>query len=151
MKTKTIAVIVIAFATGGTSLAQDMVEYSHVAAKPPVSLQGLANKIDGSQQKSAAQGGSGPQIQTVPSSKTGAPAETIAQPKPPALFILADGKQVESSHYMLTAQSLVIQDGEKPQTIPLVALNREATITANQKRGLNVKFPNSPSQMTISF
>jgi len=151
MKTKTIAVIVIAFAAGGTSMAQDMVEYSHVAAKPPVSLQGLADKINGSQHKSAAQSGSGPLVQTVPTSKAGAPADTVPKPTPPALFILADGKQLESSHYMVTAQSVVIEDGAKPQTIPLSALNRDATIAANQHRGVNLKFPNSPSQMTISF
>jgi hypothetical protein len=151
MKPSAIFVVVFAVAVVASSAAQDMVEYSHIAAKPPVSLQGLANKLNGSLQKSTTQGGSTPQVQTVESSKLGASSEPPAQPTPPALFILADGKQLESSHYVLTAQNLVIQDGPKPQTIPLSALNREATIAANHKRGLNLMFPSSTSQMTISF
>ncbi len=107
MKTTVLSVLVIAFAAGTTSLAQDMVEYSHIAAKPPVGLQGLANKINGSLQKSATQGSSGAQVQTIESTKSGAAPESVAKPTPPALFILSDGKQLESSHYVLTSQSLV--------------------------------------------
>ena len=127
-----------------------MVEYSHAASTSAASLQGLANKINGSLQKGA-QSSSGPKVQTVGPSKPGSAPELSSKPTPPALFILSDGKQLESSHYVLTAQNLEIQDGPKPQTIPLSAVNREATTAANQKRGLNLKFPNSTSQMTISF
>jgi len=151
MKTSVISVFVIAFAGVATSAAQDMVEYSHAATQPAIAVQGLANKINGSMAKKAAPGSSGPQVQTVSPATSGPATDAVAKPTPPALFILADGKQLESSHYYLTAQNLVVEDGPKPQTIPLTALNREATIAANQKRGLDLKFPNSTSQMTISF
>ena len=151
MKTSALAVVVIVFASVATSVAQDMVEYSHAATLPAASLQGLANKVNESLQKAPAKGSSGAQVQTISPAKGGATPEPVAKPTPPALFILADGKQLESSHYFLTAQNLVVEDGPKPQTIPLTALNRDATIAANEKRGINLKFPNSPSQMTISF
>jgi hypothetical protein len=151
MKSAGIALVLIAFAAGATSLAQDMAEYSHAAASAASSVQGLANKLNLTLQKPGTQASSGPQVQTLDSSKPGAHSEAVAKPTPPALFIFADGKQLESSHYVLTAQNLVIQDGPKAQTIPLTAINQQATIIANQKRGLNLKFPTSMSQMTISF
>ena len=151
MKTFAIAVVVFAFAAGATVAAQDMVEYSHASSTAAASLQGLANKLNASLPKSATQGGPGPRVQTVGPSTSGSAPEPAAKPAPPAVFILTDGKQLESNHYVLTAQDLMIQDGPKPQTIPLSAVNREATVAANQKRGLSLKFPNSTSQMMISF
>lgn len=162
MKIKAIAVFVFMFLYGLTSYAQDMVEYSHAAAKSAAELNALASKVSGSLQKSAGQTSTEPRLKEIPNSPSKTPASgaskstTAAQdaapkPTPPAVFILNDGKQIESSHYLVTAQSVEIQDGAKPQTIPLSALNRNATVAENQKRGLSINVPNSPSQMTISF
>ena len=38
-----------------------------------------------------------------------------------------------------------------PTKVPLSALSRKATVAANQKRGLDLKFPDGTSQMTVSF
>jgi hypothetical protein len=157
MRARAIAVFVFALALGTACLAQDMAEYSHAAAGSAVGLNGLANKLNSTLQKSGPQGSAQPHLQTVPgpkseTSKTGAVAANApAKPTPPAIFILKNGKQIESSHYLLTAQDLTIQDAAKPETIPVSELNRDATTTANQKRGLSISIPNSTSQMTVSF
>jgi hypothetical protein len=126
-----------------------MVEYSHAAAKPPVSMQTLANKTNAALGKTVAEKSdskAAPQ-----DTKVVAGQQLTGRPTPPAVFILSNGSRLESSHYVLTAQNLVIQDGATERTIPLNALDRNATVTENQKRGIDLKIPTGQSQMTLSF
>jgi len=74
-----------------------------------------------------------------------------AAPPPPAVFILKNGERIESSRYTLTADSVRVQQGDKERTIPVSALNLEATNAANHARGLDVKVPTSNNQMILSF
>jgi hypothetical protein len=141
MRLGMIGVVVIIL--GFNVAAQDMVEYGHAATKPPVSLQSLANKASASSHKPVTQS----RVQNIDTGKT-LPA---AKPTPPAIFILSNGKQLESSHYLMDSNNLVIQETGAEQTIPLSSLDRKATEAANQKRGVNLKIPTSGSQMTLSF
>lgn len=149
MKAVFIPLVAIALGTGCTSAAQDMLEYSHAAAKPPVSVQTLANKTSAALAKAASDkttSKSAPQDTKVVAGK-----ELVGKPTPPAVFILSDGTRLESSHYTLTAENLTVQEGTTERTIPLSALDRKATVSENQKRGLDLKIPTSQSQMTLSF
>ena len=51
MKLVFTAVVAIAFGAGSTLFAQDMIEYSNAAGKPPVGLQGLSSKINSAMRK----------------------------------------------------------------------------------------------------
>jgi hypothetical protein len=51
----------------------------------------------------------------------------------------------------LTADSLRVQQGETQRTIPQSAVNMDATIAANRERGINLKFPKSTGEITLSF
>lgn len=149
MKVAFIPLVAFALGSGLLSSAQDMIEYSHIAAKPPVAMQNLANKTNAALGKSVS-GASGPTA-APKDTKVNAGQELVGKPTPPAVFILSNGTRLESSHYVLTAQNLVIQEGTAERTIPLTALNRDATVTENKKRGLDLKIPTSQSQMTLSF
>ena len=151
MKALFATVIASVLSFGLVCSAQSMIEYSHVAAKPPAGMQTLGSHLNGALAKAAdgtnaQQSPAGSQVKEVPPTQ-----EAVAKPTPPTVFVLSNGKQVESNHYVLTAKDVQIQDGAAPQTIPLSNLNRTATVEANQKRGIDLKIPTSQSQMTLSF
>ena len=74
-----------------------------------------------------------------------------AAPAPPAIFILTSGERIESSKYTLTAKSLTIEQEDKPRTIPISALNIDATVAANRARGVDIKIPTSKNQIMLGF
>lgn len=149
MKAMFVPLVAIALGTGCTSVAQDMIEYSHIAAKPPVSMQSLANKTSASLAKTVTDQSASkaaPQDKKVTAGQ-----ELTGKPTPPAVFILSNGTRLESSHYTLTAENLTLQEGATERTIPLNTLDRKATVAENQKRGIDLKIPTSQSQITLSF
>ena len=149
MKAVFVPLVAIALGAGCTAVAQDMLEYSHIAAKPPVGLQTLGNKTNAALEKAA---GGKPADKAAPQDKkVVAGPELTGKPTPPTVFILSDGTRLESSHYELTAQNLVLEEGTAQRTIPLTALDRKATVAENQKRGIDLKIPTSQSQITLSF
>src|ERR1700744_2082659 len=151
MKLVFIAVVTIVFGASGALLAQDMVEYSNIATKPPVGLQGLSNKINSAMEKTASaseKSGAKPGVQEIKPSNS---AQPVPKPTPPAVFVLSDGKRIESSQYLLTASNVVLQDGTAQRTIPWNAVNMKETQSENQKRGVDLKIPTSGSQITLSF
>ena len=74
-----------------------------------------------------------------------------AKPDPPAVFVLANGEHVEATHYSLTVNSLQIEDEDKERTIPMSSLNLNATVAANNERGVNVKIPTDKTEIMLSF
>jgi len=77
--------------------------------------------------------------------------QPVAKPTPPAVFILKNGDRLESSHYRLTVNSLRLQQGETQRTIPMSEVNQEATIAANQQRGIALVIPKNKSEIMLSF
>ncbi len=149
MKAVFIPLVAIALGTGCASVAQDMVEYSHIAAKPPVSMQTLSNKTNAALEKTVTEKSAS---KAAPQDRKVTPGpELTGKPTPPAVFILSNGTRLESSHYELSSQNLVIQEGSTEHTIPLTALDRNATVKENQKRGIDLKIPTNQSQITLSF
>ena len=131
---------------------QDVGEYKNPPATPPISFPSrLANSLDKAGNKSTS-----PTMETVkevPSGQSKAQADQPApKPTPPAVFILSNGETLESSHYVVTADSIRLQQGSGVErTIPLSTLNRDATVAANQKRGINLQIPSNKNQITLSF
>ncbi len=74
-----------------------------------------------------------------------------SKPTPPAVFILANGEHVESSNYFMNTDSLQLDQNGQQRTIPLSALNANATVAANRQRGIDMKIPDNKGQITISF
>ncbi len=88
-----------------------------------------------------------PQLIEVPEFARRAPAK----PQPPALFVLADGKRIESHHYILTAEFLQIDVNRVQHTIPLSALDLDATVAANHERGIELTIPRDSNSVFVSF
>jgi hypothetical protein len=68
-----------------------------------------------------------------------------------AVFILANGDRLESLRYFLTVNSLRVQQGQTERTIPLSAVNLNATIAANRERGIDLNIPKDRTQITLGF
>jgi hypothetical protein len=69
-----------------------------------------------------------------------APAATPAPPEPPApatVFVLRDGKQVESTNYAVMDQTLWNFPAHPVQKIPLTSIDFEASKKANSSRGID--------------
>lgn len=79
------------------------------------------------------------------------PKDAVIKPKPPALFVLNSGEQLESRRYVLSVDSLRIDLGRNQRVIPISALNVDATVAANQERGIVLAFPQDRSSLFLGF
>jgi len=79
------------------------------------------------------------------------PKGTVVKPQPPALFVLTNGEKLESRRYVLSAESLQIDVNRKQRTIPISQLNVDATIAANQERGIELSVPQDRSSLFVGF
>jgi hypothetical protein len=79
------------------------------------------------------------------------PKDAVVKPQPPALFVLTNGEKLESRRYVLSAESLQIDIDRKQRTIPLSELNVDATIAANQQRGIELSIPQDRSSLFVGF
>ncbi len=88
-----------------------------------------------------------PKLIEVPYSKEG-PVATL---QPATLFVLKNGQRLESHDYFLTVQSLQIEVGRQRRTIPISKLDLDATIAANQNRGIEVTIPTDHNTVFVGF
>jgi hypothetical protein len=74
-------------------------------------------------------------------------------PKPalPAVFVLSNGERIESSNYVLTSDSLQLEQSGRQRTIPMSTVDLKATLAANRERGIDLQIPTDKSQIMISF
>jgi hypothetical protein len=82
-----------------------------------------------------------PQLQERPASK----------PLPPTLFVFTNGKKLETSRYLLTAASLELEIGRQQRSVPISALDVDATLAANRERGIDLKIPSNRNSVSIGF
>jgi hypothetical protein len=146
MKPVFTAVVVIALATGYTSLAQNVVEYTKLPAKAPSPRTNL--------EASPTVSGTKPVVKPASQQKetqSNAQATSPLPPPPPAVFILSNGERVEATRYVLTVDSVLIQKEGAERSIPLSSINMTATLAANHARGVDLNIPKSSSQITLSF
>lgn len=152
MKARLSVVGVAIVALSGLAHGQAMVEYSNLSAHATKALGTSMDRIGSAQQKLADKTGAATQSPSIWEAKGAKKAEGKATaPTPPAVFILANGNRLESSDYMLTVDSLRVQQGETQRTIPLSSLNADATVAANRARGIDLKIPTSKTQIMLSF
>jgi len=80
------------------------------------------------------------------------PASTAnATSAKPAIFILTDGEQVESRRFLLTANHLSVSIDRHERIIPIERLNLDATVAANRARGVDLRIPSDPNEISLSF
>ena len=79
------------------------------------------------------------------------PKDAVVKPQPPALFVLTNGEKLESRRYVVSANFLQIDVGRRQRTIPISDLNVDATVAANQQRGIDVAIPQDRSSLFVGF
>jgi hypothetical protein len=148
------AVVVATFAVAPAVRAQSLGEYGSLT-KPSVASTGISKSISLRVEKLSTKtaGATNDAIKGVDLQEKTAQARSqpVAKPTPPAVFILSNGDRLESSRYLLTVDLLLVQQGQTERTIPLSAIDVDATIAASRKRGINLTVPKSRSEMTLSF
>jgi hypothetical protein len=75
----------------------------------------------------------------------------IAKRQPPTAFILTDGERLESRYYILTAKHLTIEVARQQRTVPISALDLDATIAANHEREIELTIPRDSSLVFMGF
>ena len=132
-----------------------MVEYSTLPTKPVTASNAIGATSRAVAKKAATLSNATSQGTSTASSSGEKSAMSQNQPAPsltpPAVFILSNGERLESSHYVLTVNSLRVQQGETQRTIPLSAVNLDATIAANHEKGIDLKIPKNNSEVLLSF
>jgi hypothetical protein len=81
----------------------------------------------------------------------GAANSTTAKMLPPTIFILANGERLETRRFLLTASNLSFSIDRQQRTIPLDRLDLDATIAANQERGIDLRIPADRNEISLSF
>jgi hypothetical protein len=168
MKTTLIAVLAVTVVPGVAGHAQTMVEYQTLAngatkainttpALPRVAQQatapapGSAAPAPAAAAKPPAPDPNAPQAVIWEAPQVPGKKQAPAQPTPPAVFILSNGDRLESARYMVTVNSIRVEQNGAQRTIPLNELNVDATLAANKARGLNIKFPTDKTQIMLGF
>jgi hypothetical protein len=67
------------------------------------------------------------------------------------VFVLSNGERLETHHYTIIAGSLHIAAQGSDRTIPLSALDLKATVSANHERGIDLKLPTHPGEISFGF
>jgi hypothetical protein len=80
-----------------------------------------------------------------------APNSTAAKMLPPTIFILTSGERLETRRYVLTESRVSVTIDRRQHTIPLDKLDINATITANQERGIDLFIPTDRNEISVSF
>jgi hypothetical protein len=76
---------------------------------------------------------------------------TAVKMLPPTIFILANGERLETRRFLLTASNLSFSIDRRQRTIPLDRLDLDATIAANQERGIDLRIPTDRNEISLSF
>jgi hypothetical protein len=76
---------------------------------------------------------------------------TAVKMLPPTIFILANGERLETRRFLLTANNLSFSIDRQQRTIPLDRLDLDATIAANQERGIDLRIPADRNEISLSF
>jgi hypothetical protein len=69
----------------------------------------------------------------------------------PAVFVLANGEQLETQRFVLTVSSLSVNIDRCERVIPWEAIDLGATTAANRERGINLRIPADRNEILLSF
>lgn len=67
------------------------------------------------------------------------------------MFILMSGERIEVRRYLLTHDRMYLTVDHQQRTIPLAMLDISATVAANHERGIEMRIPADPSEISLSF
>jgi hypothetical protein len=152
MNTKLLAIITAIFGTALTVHAQNMVEYSALSTHSAATSLAASRATRHTADKVIDYSHAGSKTAKMWEEKHArVKDEAPAKADPPAVFVLANGERVEARNYVLTVNSLSIEDEGKERTIPMSSLNANATVAANNERGVNVRIPTDKTQIMLSF
>jgi hypothetical protein len=73
------------------------------------------------------------------------------QPPEPAIFVLINGERIETHRFVLTVNNLSVNVDRQERVIPLEAVDFDATTAANRERGINLRIPADPNEISLSF
>jgi hypothetical protein len=73
------------------------------------------------------------------------------KPSPKTVFVLANGERLESDKYTMDGGILQIEVGGEQHAIALNALDLKATVEVNHERGIELKIPESSSEVFVAF
>ena len=119
---------------------QAIVETAPADTRPPIVLQSAApERVPGV-----------PKIIEVPPGNS-ANSAVVAKPSPTTIFILKDGEHLQASRFLLRADALSVTVNRQPRTIALDSLDLDATLTANRERGIDLRIPADPNEISLSF
>ncbi len=76
---------------------------------------------------------------------------TVPKMPPPTIFILENGERVETRRFLLTANVLSFSLDRQQRIVPFDMLNINATISANRDRGIDLRIPADPNEISLSF
>jgi len=128
--------------------SQNLTEYSTLSTSRAVSASHLST--DKATTKIADATGSSKGVVS-PAKGAQSNSRQASRPIPPTVFIFTNGDRLESSHYVVTVDSLRLQQDGKQRTIPLSALNLNSTIAANRERGIDLKIPKNKTEIMLGF
>ena len=150
-----LVVVTLMLASARIAYTQSTAEYSTLTTTPATASNPIGTTSRALAKKAAnlnaAMSKSVPNESPSPDKSASVAHGTLPGPTAPAVFILSNGERLESTHYLLTITSLRVQQGEMQRTIPLSAVNLDATVAANHERGIDLKIPKNRSEVMLSF
>ena len=106
-------------------------------------------------------GGSEPRHQTSASSTVigrstlievpGGASTPPSRPAPKTIFVFANGERLEADHYTLDRNLLHVVVRGQQRTIAINTLDIKTTLAVNRERGIDLKIPQSRSEVFVTF
>jgi len=152
MKFKFVAVIAATVGLVPAIPAQTMVEYSTLSTQTAKSLSTPTGATHIVPPKTAAKStGTTNGVAIWEEKNARGREQPLAKPAPPTVFILSNGDRLEAYNYLLTFDSLRVEQSGMQRTIPLTKVNLDATLAANHQRGIDLRIPANKSQIMLGF
>ena len=139
--------------SGGEELLLDLLSRAGLSMHSPA-------REAGDESTSASPGSSGVKVIDVP--QTGSPGAKVIdvprtntdlplKPSPKTIFVFKNGERLEVDHYTIDAGVLYLTKDGQQRAAALSTLDIQASLDANHERGVELKIPQSRSEVTIAF
>ena len=81
----------------------------------------------------------------------GGPSTPPTKPGPKTIFVFANGERLEADHYTLDTNLLHVVVRGQQRTIAINTLDIKTTLAVNRQRGIDLKIPQSRSEVFVTF
>jgi hypothetical protein len=89
----------------------------------------------------------GPKITELPATTKAA----NSAPSQPAMFILTSGERIETRQYLVAFDHVELTVDRQSRSLPLSALDVNATLEADRKRGIDLRIPAGHNEISLGF